>query len=61
MTKEKKDESFEIISNKEKHLRDMLAQAEDSLVKSEFNVLINKEIVRLSKEEIKKEADKNAH
>ena len=61
MTKEKKDESFEIISDKEKHLRDMLAQAEDSLVKSEFNVLINKEIVRLSKEEIKKEADKNAH
>ena len=39
----KKDESFEIISNKEKYLRDMLAQAEDSLMKSEFNVLINKQ------------------
>ena len=40
--KEKKDETFEIISLKEKYLRDQLAVAEDSLVKSEFNVRINR-------------------
>ena len=61
METKEKDESFEIISNKEKYLRDMLAQAEDSLMKSEFNVLINKQIIRIAEGEVKTEADKNAH
>lgn len=60
METSEKDESFEIISNKEKYLRDMLAQAEDSLMKSEFNVIVNKQIIRLAEGEIKTEADKNA-
>lgn len=55
-----KDESFEIISLKEKYLRDQLAVAEDSLFKSEFNVIINKEIIKIAQKEIKEEADKNA-
>lgn len=60
MTDEKKDESFEIISLKEKHLRDQLAAAEDNLMKSEFNVKVNSEVIRIAEEEIKKEAEKNA-
>lgn len=58
---EEKDESFEIISLKEKYLREQLAIAEDSLMKSEFNVIINKEIIRITEEELKKEVEKNAH
>ena len=57
---EEKDESFEIISLKEKYLKDQLAMAEDSLMKSEFNILVNKEVIRIAEAEIKKEADKNA-
>jgi len=60
MTTEKKDESFEIISLKEKYLRDQLALAEDSLIKSEFNVSVNEKIVQICEAEIKKESDKNA-
>jgi len=59
-TKEPIDKSFEIISLKEKYLREELAIAEVNLFKSEFNVLINKEAIRLAEEEIKKEAEKNA-
>ncbi len=58
--KEKKDESFEIISLKEKYLREQLAVSEDSLMKSEFNVKVNREIIEIAKEEIKEEAEKNA-
>ena len=60
MMTEEKDESFEIISLKEKYLKDQLAMAEDSLMKSEFNILVNKEVIRIAEAEIKKEADKNA-
>jgi len=59
--KEKKDESFEIISLKEKHWRDQLAEAEVNLFKSEGNVLINKKVIEIATAEIKKEAEKNAH
>ena len=58
---DEKDESFEIISIKEKYLREQFALAEDSLMKSEFGVLANKEVRRVAEEELKKEADKNAH
>ena len=59
MTTEK-DESFEIISLKEKYLKDQLVMAEDSLMKSEFNILVNKEVIRIAEAEIKEEAEENA-
>ena len=58
---EKKDESFEIISLKEKFLKDQLAISEDALIKSEFNVRINKLISQILREDIKEESNKNAH
>ena len=59
--KEKKDETFEIISVKEKYLREQFALAQDALMKSEFGVLANKEVLKVAEAELKKEADKNAH
>jgi hypothetical protein len=59
--KEEKDESFEIISIKEKYWRDQLAEAESNLFKSEGNVKVSKKVIRIAEEEIKKEAEKNAH
>jgi len=59
MATEEKDESFEIISIKEKYLRDQFTQAEDALMKSEFGVRVNKEIVRVAEAELKKEQMKN--
>jgi len=56
-----KDESFEIISVKEKYLREQFASAEDALMKSEFGVLANKEIVKIAEAELLKEQKKNAH
>ncbi len=60
MSTEEKDESFEIISVKEKHWRNQLLEAESNLFKSEGNVRISKEIIKIAEEEVKKEADKNA-
>ena len=57
--KEEVDESFEIISEKEKLWRDFLVQAETNFLKSEASVLQNKAMIDLAKEEIKKEAEKN--
>ncbi len=57
---EEKDESFEIISVKEALWRKHFAEAEDSLLKSEANVLINKAILKIAEEELKKEQKKNA-
>ena len=56
-----KDESFEIISLKEKYLKEQLALAEDSLMKSEFNILVNKEVIRIAEAEIKEEVEENAN
>lgn len=58
MTSTKED--FEIISTKEKVWRDHLDMAEKNLAQSEAGLLINESIVRIAKEEVKKEADKNA-
>ena len=58
MDSPKKDESFEIISNKEKFLREELEKAEDNLMKSSLNVKIAIEVIKITKEEIKKEAEK---
>jgi len=57
--KEEVDESFEIISEKEKLWKDFLVQAETNFLKSEASVLQNKAMIDLAKEEIKKEAEKN--
>ena len=53
------DESFEIISEKEKYWRDQLLEAETNLFKSEGNVLVNKMLIKIADEEVKKEAKKN--
>ena len=60
MTEKKKDESFEIISDKEKMWRDHLADAKTNREKSEANVLINEAIEKVAEAEVKKEAEKNA-
>lgn len=58
--KEDKDESFEIISLKEKYWREQLAEAESNLFKSEGNIMISKEVIRIAEEEVEKEAKNNA-
>ena len=57
---EEKDESFEIISEKEKFWRDELVKAETNYITAEASITINSLIIKQAKEEIKKEADKNA-
>ena len=56
---EKVDESFEIISEKEKLWRDALVAANTNYLKSEASMLQNKVMIALATKEIKKEADKN--
>ena len=60
MTDKEVDESFEIISEKEKMWRDFLVEAETNYLKSEASVLQNDEMIKLAKVEIKKESEKNA-
>ena len=60
MTQEEKDESFEIISEKEKLWRDFLIEAETNYIKAEASVLQNQALIDISKVEIAKEASKNA-
>ena len=55
-----KDESFEIISEKEKYWRDELVKAETRYIEAEAALIINDKIILTAKEEIKKETDKNA-
>ncbi len=54
------DESFEIISDKEKMWRHFLVESENNLLKSEASVLQNDAMISLAEREIKKEAEKNA-
>lgn len=56
---EEKDESFEIISKKEKLWKDYLATCEINLINAEASVIQNINLIELAKSEIKKEADKN--
>ena len=60
MTQEEKDESFEIISEKEKLWKDFLIEAETNYIKAEASVLQNQALIDISKVEIAKEASKNA-
>ncbi len=57
---ETKDESFEIISEKEKYWRDKLVEAETGYITAEANLAIFDKIIELAKAEVKKEAEKNA-
>ena len=57
---EEVDESFEIISEKEKMWRETLVEAETNYLKSEASMLQNDEMIKLAKAEIKKESEKNA-
>lgn len=57
--KEELDESFEIISEKEKMLRDSLVRVETDFIKSEVNNALCTDLIKFYKAEIKKEADKN--
>ena len=57
---EEKDESFEIISEKEKLWRDYLVEAEKNYIKSEASMLQNRVMINLAEQEIDKEAEKNA-
>jgi len=59
MVTEEVDESFEIISEKEKYWRDQLVKAETSYITAEANMVIGKAVMDIAKEEIKKEAEKN--
>ena len=54
-----KDESFEIISEKEEFWRDKLVEAETGYLSAESNLKIFDKIIILSKKEIAKEAKKN--
>ena len=56
---EEKDETFEIISEKEKIWKDFLVEAETNYIKSEASMLQNESMIELAKVEIKKEAKKN--
>ena len=60
METEKIDESFEIISEKEKLWRDYLVKCETNYINAEASMVQNKTMIELAKKEIKKEADKNS-
>lgn len=57
---EELDESFEIISEKEKLWKDFLVEAETNYLKSEASVLQNGVMIELAKQEIEKESKKNS-
>ena len=57
---EEKDESFEIISEKEKKLRDALVKTETDYLSTEINLGVCGELIKFYKAEIAKEAKKNA-
>ena len=59
MSKEEIDESFEIISIKEKLWRDYLVACETNYINSEASMIQNRTLIKLAKEEIRKESDKN--
>ena len=57
---EEKDESFEIISEKEKLWRDFQVEAETNYLKSEASMLQNQQMIDLARIQVEKEAKKNA-
>ncbi|KKL81658.1 hypothetical protein LCGC14_1992560 [marine sediment metagenome] len=58
---EEVDETFEIISEKQKLWQDYLVTCETNYINSEASMIQNSALIKLAKEEIKKESDKNAH
>ena len=59
MTEEKVDETFEIISEKEKLWRDYLVTCETNYINAEASMVQNKLLIELAKKEIAKEAEAN--
>ena len=59
MTKEELDETFEIISEKEKMWKDFLVEAETNYLRSEASMLQNMAMIALAKCQIEIEARKN--
>ncbi len=59
--KEELDETFEIISEKEKLWKEYLVTCETNYINSEASMIQNLTLIELAKEEIKKESEKNAH
>ncbi len=59
-TEEELDETFVIISEKEKMWKDFLVSAETNYLKAEASMLQNKVMIDLAKSEIKIESEKNA-
>ena len=57
--KEEVDETFEIISDKERLWRQLLAESEVNYLKSEASVLQNEAMITLCKAEVDKESAKN--
>ncbi|KKM93845.1 hypothetical protein LCGC14_1204250 [marine sediment metagenome] len=57
---EEVDESFEIISEKEKLWKDYLVTCETNYINSEASMIQNKTLIELAKAEITKESKKNA-
>lgn len=53
------DESFSIISDKEKLWKDYLITCSRNLIGAEASMVQNKVLIELAEKEIKKEADKN--
>ena len=60
MQTEETDETFEIISEKEKLLRDALVKTESDYLASEINLGVCGELIKFYKAEIKKESKENA-
>ena len=59
MSEEQVDETFEIISEKQKLWKDYLKTCETNYINSEASMIQNKSLIELAKVEIKKEAEKN--
>ena len=59
MTKEELDETFVIISEKEKMWKDFLVEAETNYLRSEASMIQNKAMIALAKCQIEIEAGKN--
>ena len=57
---EEKNETFEIISEKEKYWRDKLVEAEAGYISADANLKIFDKVITIAKEEVEKEAKKNA-
>ncbi len=61
MSENEHEQTCEIISEKQKLWQDYLVTCETNYINSEASMIQNSALIKLAKEEIKKESDKNAH